>query len=173
MRAWKDVATLVKTKNLKGRFVVRPAANLPFLLEEGMRVAFVPPQTDVPREAVVDFVAEQGDGAFEVGFDAIGDKVCASKLVGCHCLVKRSELAWDELEGAPETWAGWVVVDEGGLLVGEVNEFVDKPGQALLSVERADGNGEVYLPVADELILSVDAGERRIVMEIPVGLLDL
>ena len=40
MRAWADVAVLAKTKNLKGRFVVRAAAGLPFLLEEGDEVAF-------------------------------------------------------------------------------------------------------------------------------------
>ena len=173
MRAWKDVATLVKTKNLKGRFVARPAAGLPFLLEEGMRVAFVPPQTDLPREAVVEFVGEQGDGAFEVGFDAVGDETTAHGLVGCHCLVKRADLELDELEESPETWAGWRVFDADGALVGEVSELVDRPVQPLLAVARADGRGEAFLPVADELIVEVDPDAQRIVMEIPAGLLDL
>lgn len=172
MRAWKDVATLVKTKNLKGRFVARPAADLPFVLEEGMRVAFVPPQTDLPREAVVDFVGEHGDSLFEVGFDVIEDETTAHGLVGCHCLVRRDDLELEELEEQPEAWAGWRVFDADGSLVGEVSEFIDKPGQALLSVVRA-GGGAVFLPVADELIVEVDPDARRIVMEIPAGLLEL
>ena len=136
-------------------------------------MAFVPPQTDLPREAVVEFVGEQGDGSFEVGFDAIEDETAAHGLVGCHCLVKRADLELEELEESPETWAGWRVFDADGMLVGEVSEFVDRPVQPLLAVERAEGRGEAYLPVADELIVEVDAESRRIVMEIPAGLLDL
>ena len=38
MRAWMDVAVLAKTRNTKGRLVVRATAGLPFLLEEGDEV---------------------------------------------------------------------------------------------------------------------------------------
>ena len=51
MRAWTDVAVLARTKNLQGGFVAQSAAGLPFLLSEGLEVAFVPPVSDAPRAA--------------------------------------------------------------------------------------------------------------------------
>ena len=173
MRAWKDVAVLVKAKSSKGRFVVRPAAGLPFLLEEGMEVAFVPPRTDLPRRALVDFVGEDRNGSFEVGFDAVADDAPARGLVGSHCLVRRAELDESALSASPATWEGWKVVDAQARPVGDVIELIDTPGQALLSVARPDGRGEVLLPLADELVLDIDPIAQSIAMEVPAGLLDL
>lgn len=173
MRTWKDVATLVKTKNLKGRFVARAAAGLPFLLEEGMRVAFVPPATDVPREGRVTLVRESGDDAFEVAFDTIADESSACALVGCHCLVRIADLGDVPLQVNAASWTDWRVETVRGEGVGEVVDLVENPGQALLEVARADGLKPVYIPLVDAFIVDVDEGERLIVVDLPDGLLDL
>lgn len=171
MRTWADVAVLAKTKNLKGRFVARAAAGLPFLLEEGDEVAFVPPQLDVPRQAVVSLVRLIDERSAEVEFAGIdGDD--AAKLAGCHCLIRRDSIDESVFEEMPAAWEGWVVVDSEEGEIGVVEGLVENPGQALLEVGRPDG-GRVLVPVVDEIVRDVDAKRRIIGVELPQGLLDL
>lgn len=71
MRTWANVAELSKTKTLTGGLVARCAPGLPFLLEEGMEVAFVPPRHDAPRRARVLSVQDAGRDAFLVTFEGV------------------------------------------------------------------------------------------------------
>ena len=70
---------------------MRATAGLPFLLEEGMEVAFVPPVLDVPRRATVSAIEEQGLDLI-VFFEGVEDRSTAEALAGCHCLVRRADL---------------------------------------------------------------------------------
>ena len=177
MRPWIDVAILSKTKNLDGSFVAYSAAGLPFLLEEGMEVAFVPPQTDMPRRAVVTSVVATGDTSAIVEFDEVCDLAMAKALVGCHCLVERKLIDEELFAEEPRTWAGWSVVDEKFGYLGEVSEVVDNPGQVLIEVQRksadADSGTTVLIPAVDEFVLSVDVESSTIHVDIPQGLLEL
>ena len=92
MRTWANVAELSKTKTLTGGLVARCAPGLPFLLEEGMEVAFVPPRHDAPRRARVLSVQDAGRDAFLVTFEGVDSIDVAELLVGCSCLVRRADL---------------------------------------------------------------------------------
>ncbi len=144
MRAWADVAELTNTKNLDGGLVAHCAPGLPFLLREGMEVAFVPPVLDAPRRARVAWVRAEG-GALEgvVGFEGVEGIGAASPLVGCHCLVRRSDLPQDALAGAgAHAWAGFAVFDARAGFVGHVEGVREMPAQRLLEVARADAASE-------------------------------
>ena len=171
MRAWIDVAVLAKSKNLNGRLVVRATAGFPFLLAEGCEVAFVPPQTDAPRRAVVETVDIVGDSSAEVVFAGV-DGDAARMLVGCHCLIRRSELDESLFEEEPAMWDGWRVIDVTAGEIGKVEGLVDNPGQMLLEVQRADGS-TVLVPVVDEIVLDVRPDEGIVSTDLPKGLLDL
>ena len=172
MREWIDVATLVKSKNLKGRFVVRSTAGLPFVLREGLQVAFVPPQTDVPRSAQVVLVANETPTTAEVAFDCV-DAKDAEALVGCHCLVRRSFIDQSVLEEPSLMWEGWTVEDVRHGVVGTIVDMIDNFAQSLLEVERHDGKGNVLVPVVDEIIRDVDVEGRTVKTDLPNGLLEL
>ena len=199
MRAWADVAELTNTKNLDGGLVAHCAPGLPFLLREGMEVAFVPPVLDAPRRARVAWVRAEG-GALEgvVGFEGVEGIGAASPLVGCHCLVRRSDLPQDALAGAgAHAWAGFAVFDARAGFVGHVEGVREKPAQRLLEVARADAASEgvvgcadasgaagegamparsaapVLVPLVDALVVRVDEQARRIDVDLPDGLLDL
>ena len=53
MSTWVIVARLTKAKTVEGGLFVRSTEGLPFLLEEGMEVVFVPPVLRVPRQGCV------------------------------------------------------------------------------------------------------------------------
>ena len=171
MHAWADVAVLAKTKNLDGRFAVRATAGLPFLLEEGDEVAFVPPQLDVPRRATVADVRMIDGYSAEVAFDGIGGDE-AGMLVGCHCLIPRDSIDDSVFREAPGMWEDWTVVDAAVGEVGQVVGFVDNPGQALLEVQRPDGS-TALVPVVDEIVREVDVEAGMVHVALPQGLLDL
>lgn len=172
MRAWMDVAVLAKTRNAKGRLVVKSTAGLPFLLEEGDEVAFVPPRTDVVRRAVVQAVYPVDDRLADVEFEGV-DGDTARALVGCHCLIRRSSIDESQLREEPAFWNGWHVVDDAAGPIGEVVDVIDNPGQMLLRVKRPDGLGDVLVPVVDEIVRDVDAVSQTISVALPNGLLDL
>ena len=176
MRSWANVATLAKTRNLDGGFVARSAAGLPFLLEEGMEVAFVPPREDAVRRSVVDRVVPIDERSAEVHFADIGGIDEAHRLVGCCCLVRRACLDEAVLDGAPARWEGWTVFDSAAGCVGTVRGIVDNPGQMLLEVARAEGvpgEGALLIPVVDEIVRNVDVEARTVLVDLPAGLLEL
>lgn len=172
MRDWMDVAVLAKTRNLKGRLVVQSAAGLPFLLREGVEVAFVPPQTDMPRSSTVTYVGMVDGHCAEMEFEGV-DGEAAQGLVGCHCLMRRSDIDESLFEDEPTMWENWQVFDQEGGLLGEVASIAENPGQALLEITRADGRGELLVPVVDEFICDVDVDAQAIYVALPDGLLDL
>jgi len=172
MRTWKDVATLIKPKNA-GRFVARGAAGLPFLLEEGVDVAFVPPQTDLPRIGTVNYCRELPDGSYLVGFDTVPDDKTAHGLAGVHCLMRRDEVADLMDPEDPLSWSGWQIVRENGDPIGEVTGVVDNPGQQLLEVQRPGDVPLAYVPVVDEFIVALDESSRTVTVNVPEGLLTL
>ncbi|WP_080797599.1 ribosome maturation factor RimM [Arabiibacter massiliensis] len=173
MRAWANVAELAKPKNLTGGLVARSAPGLPFLLHEGLEVAFVPPQIDAPRRARVASVQDAGRGAYLVTFEGVDSIDVAERLAGCRCLVRRADVPEAALAGEAEGLEGFEVHDASAGLVGVVAEVVENPGQTLLSVDRGDGGRMVLVPLVDALVEGIDEGARRIDMNLPEGLLDL
>lgn len=176
MRAWIDVATLARTKNIKGGLVARAASGLPFLLEAGDRVALVPPVLDAPRNVCVESVSPSGPDEGVVRFREVTDADTAEALVGCHCLLRRDEVDLDFLDDEDDlpSWEGWEVFDAHAGKVGIVEAVEDRPLQPLLVVGRADAPGSsVLIPLAEEFIVDVDEDLRLIKLDCPSGLLDL
>ena len=88
MGAWVRVAEFTKAKHLKGGLVARSVAGLPFLLEEGLFCAFVPPVIDVPRQGTVVEGRPEARGGATVFFDTVVDANQAAALVGCYVLAR-------------------------------------------------------------------------------------
>lgn len=174
MRAWIDVATLVRTKNLNGGLVARNASGLPFLLSEGACVSLVPPVLDAPRHVRVKAVFPQGEDEAVVFFDGVDDVGTAEMLAGCHCLMRRDEIdasVLEEDEGVPSL-VGWKVYDVSVGYLGVVEAVEDRPLQPLLEVAR-EGGTSVLIPLAEEFVVDVDEDGLSLKLDCPRGLLDL
>lgn len=173
MRTWANVAELSKTKTLTGGLVARCAPGLPFLLQPGMEVAFVPPQHDAPRRSRVESVQETGKGGYLVTFEGVDSIDVSELLVGCSCLVRRADLPEEALATEADTLVGFEVHDARAGFVGTVESVVENPGQFLLSVAREEGAGAVLVPLVDALVTGLDEEARRIDVDLPDGLLEL
>lgn len=172
MGAWVRVAEFTKAKHVKGGLVARSVAGLPFLLEEGISAAFVPPVIDVPRNGTVTEVHPDPKGGCVVFFDTVTDANTADALVGCYALVRREDLPDDVLELQEGGIEGFTVVDAEAGAIGTAISINEMPGQHLLEVERENGK-TVLIPVVDEFLEGLDEEERCIYVNLPEGLLDL
>lgn len=173
MHAWVTVAELAKAKTLTGGLVARCVPGLPFLLSEGMEVAFVPPQHEAPRRARVVSVQDQGRGAYFVHFDGVENISVAERLAGCRCLVRRVDLPDDALVIETDGLTGFEIRDINAGVIGVVEDVLENPGQVLLSVKRNGGGDNVLIPLVDAFIEGIDEDARLIDVALPDGLLEL
>lgn len=172
MGEWVDVAVVANAKDRNGGLVVRSTAGLSLALAEGMDVAFAPPVIDAPRRGCVESLRQLSDASASVRFDSVPTAEVARMLVGCHVLVRESDLDEAGSAGFAARIEGYAVVDEAEGPVGTVARVIDNPGQLLLEVDRPDG-GTALVPVVDEIVRAVDESARRIDIRVPRGLLDL
>ena len=97
----------------------------------------------------------------------------AQRLVGCDVLFERlhrQELDADEL---PLSYLiGFDVSDSTGKSIGRITDIDTQTENNLLLVEFKEGNIH-YLPIHDDLIVSIDASNKHLTMEIPSGLLEM
>lgn len=173
-RRWADVAELIATQGLKGRFVARSVRGLPFLLEEDMEVFFVPPTLDGPRSARIRAMQHAGSEEYLVDFGEVRDRDTAELLVGSHCLVSRAQLPddfEDLLRSDASQVGGYRVIDENLGLLGPVVDVLEMPTQDLLSVDHH--GEEVLIPFVDEFVVRVDEESGVVYVNVPASLVSL
>jgi 16S rRNA processing protein RimM len=107
-----------------------------------------------------------------LGLDGVADRSAAEALRGADVWIDPVELA--ELP-AGEYWAfqliGCEVEDAAGRVLGRVREVRSTGAQDLLVVDGAGGT-EQLIPAVQSWWREVDLAGRRIVVELPPGLLD-
>jgi 16S rRNA processing protein RimM len=113
-------------------------------------------------------------GRLLVHFEGIADRSAAEALRGLLLHVERAEdqAPEDPDEYYDSTLTGCTVVLSDGTLVGEVHDVLHLPSQDLLVV-LAPGDREILVPFIAAFVPVVDVHTRRIVIEPPVGLLDV
>lgn len=173
MGSWINVAALLRAKTNEGGLSVKPTEGLPFLLEEGMEVTFVPPVLRIPRSGKVAEVEETGEGRYMVWFDCINNRTDAEKLENHFCLVRTDSLPADFMDRQETDLAGFSVVDQALGEVGTVVRLEENPAHALLVVQRSESGQEVLIPLVEEFLEAVDEQGRAIRVCLPDGLLDL
>lgn len=107
-----------------------------------------------------------------VGLDQIDKQQKAVALVGLECKI---EGAWDDwFESAqeePDGLTGYTLVDEITGKTGLVTGFQAIPGNPLLEIE-IDGK-KTLLPLQNEFVVATDPLNKKLILRIPEGLLDL
>lgn len=107
-----------------------------------------------------------------VKFTDIDTKEAASELTGCEVFFPKhlsdreeDDLTWDEIKG-------FEVVDANHGNIGNVVSIDGSTVNVIMEVETAKGN-IILVPANENLIKKVDPENRRIVVDLPDGLVDL
>ncbi len=171
MKTWAQVAQLVSSQGLKGRFVARSVQGLPFLLEEGMKVHFVPPTLEGPRNATVSSVEYLNGADFRVTFKGISDRDTSERLMGSFCVVNTKDLPANYESMVTYGWqvVGFEVQDEVFGNIGTITQVEQMPTQDLLYIQGSFG--EVLVPYVEDFIIDIDEDESVMHTRIPSGLI--
>lgn len=115
-------------------------------------------------------------GNIIVKLEGVNTPEAAKTLNGSELLMRREDIGhnWQEDEEAPLPYAalqGYTIVDQEKGDIGVIEEVIDLPQQALAAL-KFEGR-EVLIPLNEHFIQSVDHTRRRLVMELPEGLLEL
>lgn len=173
MGEWVDVAVVASAKDQHGGLVVRNSTAGPSLmLRTGLEAAFVPPVIDAPRRGHIIALRPLSDTSASLRFDTVSTADCARLLVGCHILVRASDVEAMRQEEGVLPLEGFSVFDEAEGNVGVVERVVEHPGQLLLGLARPDG-ASALVPFVDEIVVGVDEAARRIDIRAPRGLFEL
>ena len=105
------------------------------------------------------------------GFDSVE---AAKELVGLEFGVDEAErVQLPENEFYDWELAGCQVEIVGGPVLGKVREVMRTGGVDLIVVENSASGREHLIPLADEIVVKVDAAAKKILIDPPEGLLDL
>ncbi|MCM1348828.1 MAG: 16S rRNA processing protein RimM [Firmicutes bacterium] len=111
-----------------------------------------------------------------LAIDGVDTDTDAKALCGNNYYALREDVDMegypDEQGGFLEDFIGFSLHDTDGRLAGTITDYDDSTDNVLFIVDTPAGD-RIYVPVADELIENIDAAERTISMNLPLGLLDL
>ena len=112
-------------------------------------------------------------GRMLLSFEGITDVDAARELAGGVLCVPTERLP----EHPPDFYRsdeirGWRCEDPAGQLLGTVELLEETPAGPQLTLRTPAGK-EVLVPFVSPLVVSVDASARRIVLDLPDGLMDL
>lgn len=122
----------------------------------------------------IDSFRTRGSEAVLLKIDGITDENQAKLLAGKEIMAFKEEVSdTDDLSDGfyASDLIGWHLSD-GKTAIGQIVDINDSTENTLFVVRRPDGN-EIFIPVADELIEDVDADRHNLVMNLPLGILDL
>ncbi|MDQ6649421.1 MAG: ribosome maturation factor RimM [Actinomycetota bacterium] len=113
-------------------------------------------------------------GRLLVAFEGVSDRSGAEALRGTLLVVDAASVP--ELPDPEEFWdhqlVGLAAVDPAGAALGVVEDVLHPPGTALLAIRRPDGS-ELLVPFVTAIVPEVDLAAGRLVVDPPVGLLEL
>jgi 16S rRNA processing protein RimM len=111
-----------------------------------------------------------------LAFDGVDDADAAQALVGAALFVDRDVVALGEGEYFDDDLVGCALVDVGGAVLGEVVAVEHYPAQDVLLIGRAPFDklrtGCAMVPLVRAFVRGIDVGARRIIVDLPTGLLD-
>ncbi len=123
-------------------------------------------------------IRPKGATSFLVKLDGIDSEEEARSFVNKSILAEKASLApfldmeEDEIRGEDE-FCGYSIIDvESGDTLGEVKRIDSSTSNYLFIVATPDGE-EIYIPLAEDFIDSIDDEKRSIFMKLPQGLIEL
>ena len=106
-------------------------------------------------------------------FDGIDTQDKARELTGCDVFFPHALSDADSTEVSLAQLPNMTLIDATtGIEVGTILSINDSTMNTLFEVEAADGS-ELLIPAAEDLIEEVDIEQKRVIMRIPEGLLEM
>ena len=146
-------------------------------LEECKRLESVLIQMNKTDTSLIPFFISksqiQNNGILKVKLDDINEIATAKPLVGKSVYIPNNLLPKrDGNQFYHHEVIEFTIIDSIYGKVGELNQILNYPKQAIFEVINADGK-EILIPVAEDIIQKVDRANKTIEVDTPEGLIDL
>ena len=120
---------------------------------------------------------QRGVNSYLVTIDGIENELKAASIANKVIYALRDEIADNDNENGEEGYyaddfIGFQIKSTDKALNGIVSDIDDSTDNVLFIVTAENGKTHL-IPVADEMIVEIDADDKSIVVELPIGLLDL
>ena len=166
--AWVVLATIVRSRGLRGEMFVDSLSGGPETFQG--RNVWLRRGTDTLKAAQIDKAWLQS-GRVVIHLKGVDSIEAAEALRGVElCVRPEDRLPLEEGEFYLSDLIGCELFD-GGNLIGPVIAWQESPGAILLTVRH--GSGEALVPLVKAICHTVDTPKRRILANLPIGLLDL
>ena len=132
----------------------------------------------------IEGIRRKGRDSFLLTIDGIDSEVDAKLLVNRQIFMRAAhrdavmardaEDSEDDADGLYATdLVGFTMkLDPDGSVLGKIAGIDDATANVLFIVERADGGGDLLIPVADEFITDIDTEQSEITVDLPDGLIN-
>lgn len=120
-------------------------------------------------------IRPKGSESYLIQLDGVDSQEKAQELVNKTIYGLRENLIdyFDDPEMVMKSdFIGYMIKDENHGEIGKVVDIDDSTANVLFVVENKDGK-KIYIPVADEFIISIDDEYKLILVSLPDGLIDL
>ena len=95
----------------------------------------------------------------------------AKELVGCKVYVLAGEVIESEDQGVSSSLIGMIAFDEKFGKMGMISRVDDFSGNLVITVGHRQG--EIMIPLSDEVISLIDEGKREMHLKCPEGLIEI
>lgn len=112
-----------------------------------------------------------GSDILKLTFDGYESVEKVNEFKGCRIFLT-TQISVNQKDTDIKQIAGYSVYDRDNILIGTVTEIVANHGQWLLTILSSEKK-KILLPLHEDLLVRIDNKRKRIVMEVPEGLLDL
>ena len=107
-----------------------------------------------------------------IAFDGVADADAAQLLVGASLAIDRDVVELGDGEYFDDDLVGCALLDGAGTVLADVVAVEHYPAQDVLVVARQGDARRAIVPLVRAFVKAVDVRARRIVVELPPGLLD-
>jgi 16S rRNA processing protein RimM len=163
------IGKIVASHGLKGAVVFTHVAADAKWLKKGAPL-FIEMQKGSYIPYFVSDLKVANEGEYIVNLEEVETVESAKRLVTKHVYVNEELLA-TYAKKSPLLWVGFQVTDVNTGIIGNIEDIMQTPGQWLAKIDHK--GHEVLIPLIDQTIRDVNIKTRRLIVELPQGLLDV
>ncbi len=169
MEQYFSIGQIVATFGLNGEVVLKHNLGKKTSLK-GLEVLFIEEVKDKFIPYFITNAKIKNEAEVYISVDGITNKEAAKKITAKKVWLREDDFHKQAGKTAPISLIGYLMID-GKNELGNVLEVIEQPLQILC---RLDIEGkEVLIPLHEETIRSIDHKKKRVVVELPEGLLEV
>jgi 16S rRNA processing protein RimM len=137
---------------------------------KGLEVLFIEKQKDELLPYFIESAKAKNNEEIFIKLEGIGTKESAQALAQKQVWLTEEEFHKYTGKSAPISYLGFHIINED-IDLGEILEVIEQPHQLLCRIDL-DGK-DALIPIHQDSLKKVDKKNRKIVVELPDGLLDI